>query len=288
MTTVFNQKRGDEAPEGRSEAPDRLGEDASLDPHEDAPAGQIPRAFAVLEAVAAGGSSTARAIADATGIPLPTVYRLAQELIRAGYLVHLKDEKRFALGYQLHRLAVGLHEDLGIPRAVRNEVCAMHRDLGMASYLAIHRGTDFVVVFVADSPQAPRLSPMGFGFHESPHATAFGKVGLAALSIEERDDYLAGRTLLAHTDRTLTDPMVLRRQLDEISERGVAWEHQEFQSGTDCLAASFKADDGMLIGTVAVSAPVRAYEGRTRHIEDRVRACASRAGRAYRLGGHQG
>src|SRR5699024_9570535 len=45
---------------------------------EEAPAGQIARALAVLEAVAEHGSSTARGIADATGIPLPTVYRIAQ------------------------------------------------------------------------------------------------------------------------------------------------------------------------------------------------------------------
>lgn len=249
------------------------------------PSGQIARAIAVLEAVAEHGSSTARTIAQATSIPLPTVYRIAQELIRAEYLVHLKDEQRFALGYKLHRLAVGLHDDLGIPRAVREEVHGMHRDLGMAAYLAIHRGTDFVVVHVSDSPAAPRLSPMGFGFHESPHATAFGKVGLSALSIEERDAFLADRTLLAHTDRTVTDPELLRRHLDEIAERGMAWEHQEFQLGTDCLAATIRADDGMLIATVAVSAPVAAYAGRVRHVEDRVRACASRAGRAYRLGG---
>src|SRR5699024_8916562 len=45
---------------------------------EEAPAGQIARALAVLEAVAEHGSSTACGIADATGIPLPTVYRIAQ------------------------------------------------------------------------------------------------------------------------------------------------------------------------------------------------------------------
>ena len=251
----------------------------------EAPAGQIARALAVLEAVAEHGSSTARGIADATGIPLPTVYRIAQELIRTDYLVHLRDEQRFALGYTLHRLAIGLHEHLGIPRAVREEVHAMHRDLGMAAYLAIHRGTDFVVVHVSDSPQAPRLSPLGFGFHESPHATAFGKVGLASLTAEEREDYLAGGPLRAHTDRTLTDPAQLREHLAEIAARGIAWEHQEFVPGTDCLAATITADDGMLIGTVALSAPVAAYAGRVRHVEDRLRACASRAGRAYRLGG---
>lgn len=246
--------------------------------------GQIARALAVLEAVAEHGSSTARGISEATGIPLPSVYRIAQELIRSEYLVHLRAEKRFALGYQLHRLAVGLHDDLGVPRTVREEVHAMHRDLGMAAYLAIHRGTDFVVVHVSDSPQAPRLSPLGFGFHESPHATAFGKAGLASLAPEEQEEYLSAGPLRAHTDRTLVDPAPLRAQLAEIAERGIAWEHQEFVPGTSCLAATIKADDGMLVGTVAVSAPVAAYEGRMRHVEDRVRACASRAGRAYRWG----
>lgn len=257
-----------------------------LERDDEAPAGQIARAMAVLEAVAERGSSTARGVAEATGIPLPTVYRIAQELIRAEYLVHLRDEQRFALGYKLHRLAVGLHDDLGIPRAVREEVHGLHRDLGMAAYLAIHRGTDFVVVHVSDSPQAPRLSPLTFGFHESPHATAFGKAGLASLSAAERDAFLAAGPLHAHTERTFTDPERLRRELDEIAESGIAWEHQEFMLGTDCLAATIKADDGMLIGTVAVSAPVAGYAGRARHVEDRVRACAARAGRIYRLGAH--
>lgn len=251
-----------------------------------APAGQIARAIAVLEAVAERGSNSARTIAESTRIPLPTVYRITQELVRAGYLVHLKDEKRFALGYHLHRLAVGLHEDLGIPRTVRQEVQAMFRDLGMASYLAVHRGADFVVVHVADSAEHPRLTPMGFGFHETPHATAFGKVGLSSLELDERDSYLSAAPLAANTEHTITDPDVLRGHLDEIAARGVAWEHEEFQLGTACLAAAIRADDGMLLGTVAVSAPIDAYQGRASHVEHRVRACASRAGRAYRLGSH--
>lgn len=269
---------------GRGPDPEQLTSDQAAPSHPEAPAGPIARAIAVLEAVAENGSSTARSIADATAIPLPTIYRIAQELIRAEYLVHLRDEKRFALGYKLHRLAVGLHEDLGVPRSVREEVWALHEALGMAAYLAIHRGADFVVVFVADSPRAPRLQPMGFGFHENPHATAFGKVGLAALEHQESEAYLTGGGLTALTRQTLTDPGMLRAQLAEVAERGIAWEHQEFREGTDCMAVPIKASDGMLIGTVAVSAPVAAYEGRRRHVEDRVRACASRAGRAYRLG----
>ena len=148
--------------------------------------GQIARALAVLEAVAEHGSSTARGISEATGIPLPSVYRIAQELIRSEYLVHLRAEKRFALGYQLHHLAP-----------------------------------------------------------------------------EEQEEHLSTGPLRAHTDRTLVDPAQLRSQLAEIAERGIAWEHQEFVPGTSCLAATIKADDRMLVGTGAVSAPAGLHCGRS-------------------------
>ncbi len=71
------------------------------------------------------------------------------------------------------------------------------------------------------------------------------------------------------TPGTGTDggPDQLRTQLEEIAARGIAWEHQEFVPGTSCLAATISADDGMLVGTVAVSAPVAAYEGRIRQAE---------------------
>ena len=37
-----------------------------------------------------------------TGLPLPTVYRLVRELLDGDYLVHIREDKRFELGYKLH------------------------------------------------------------------------------------------------------------------------------------------------------------------------------------------
>lgn len=139
------------------------------------------------------------------------------------------------------------------------------------------------MVYVASAPSCPPIEPMGFGFHEYPHATAFGKLGLSELDAPERRAYLAG-PLPALTGATLTDPQALAAHLDEVAARGVAWEHGEFQAGVDCLAVPLRAGDGMLLGSVAVSAPSRAYHGRARHIEDRVRTCAGRVARAYRTG----
>ncbi len=93
---------------------------------ESARPGSVHRTLDILEVVAARGGASAKEIADATGLPLPTVYRLARELLDGDYLVHIREEKRFELGYKLHQLGVSLHQQIGVPREVRAEVSALH------------------------------------------------------------------------------------------------------------------------------------------------------------------
>ncbi len=50
--------------------------------------GSVRRTLEILEVVAGRGGASAKEIADATGLPLPTVYRLARELLDSDYLVH--------------------------------------------------------------------------------------------------------------------------------------------------------------------------------------------------------
>lgn len=246
------------------------------------PQGPLLRAITIIEAIAEAGSSTAREISEQTSLPLPTVYRMTRELCDVDYLVHLREEKRFALGYRLHALAVRLHEDLGVGAQVKREIAGLHQSTEMAAYLAIHRGADFVVVFVADSPKCPRIRPMRFGFRENPHATAFGKLGLAETPREKRVD--RGQTLPALTSATITDPVVLDDHLDSIAEAGIAWEYEEFCLGQTCVAVPLRSASGSLIGSVAVSAPSQQYTGQKTHIEHVLRSTAARAGRYYRLG----
>jgi IclR family transcriptional regulator, acetate operon repressor len=72
--------------------------------------GSVRRTLEILEVVADLGGASAKEIADATGLPLPTVYRLVRELLDSDYLVHIREERRFELGYKLHQLGVSLHQ----------------------------------------------------------------------------------------------------------------------------------------------------------------------------------
>lgn len=247
--------------------------------------GSVARTLDILEAVAERGGASAKEISDGTGLPLPTVYRLVRELLDGGYLVHIKDAKRFELGYKLHALGVSLHEQIGVSPEVRAEVTGLHHQLGVAAYLAVHRGAQIVVVFTADSPACPRLAPLDFGYHEAAHATAFGKILLANMDDDQRLQYLEAEPMRQFSPWTITRYPELFKQLDGVARRGVAWEFGEFQDGATCAAAAVRGSTGVLVGSVAVSAPAARFADGGSDVERALQTTASRVSRIYRAVG---
>lgn len=242
------------------------------------------RTLGILEVVGSQGGASAKEIADSTGLPLPTVYRLIRELLDTEYLVHIKEEKRFELGYKLHQLGVSLHQQIGVPRQVRAEIGTLHQHLHCAAYLAVHRGAQIVVVCTADSPECPRLEPIDFGFHEAAHAHALGKILLAGMSDQQRARHLDPEPMPSFGPGTITTHAELADQLDSVADRGIAWEYGEFQAGSTCAAAAVRGVNGTVIGSVAVSAPDAVFSGRQAEIEQALRGTASRVSRFYRSG----
>lgn len=245
--------------------------------------GQLERALGMLEVAADRNGASARELADALDLPLPTVYRIAKELTGAGYLTHVQ-AGRFELGHKLHQLGMSLHRQVGLSRGVTAEISRLHEATGLAAYLAILRGGEMVVVHVVDSTDCPRLQPMRFGFHEAPHATAFGKLLLADLAVEFRGDYLHRHGLVALTARTITEMDALDAELERIARRGIAWEFGEFVAGWDCAAVPVRAGDNRLLGSVAVSGQAGRLAGRERVLESTLRAVSSRVGGLLRSG----
>ncbi len=247
-------------------------------------AGSVHRTLEILEVVAALGGASAKEIADTAGLPLPTVYRLARELLDSGYLVHIREEKRFELGYKLHQLGVSLHQQIGVPQQVRTEITLLHEQLGLAAYFAVHRGSQIAVVFTVDSPSSPRLQPIDFGFHEAPHATALGKILLANMEPEQVARHLGDEPMQRFAPGTITSHRELETQLKVVADRGIAWEFGEFQQGATCVAAAVRGASGALIGSVAVSGTDAQMASDGPQAETAVRATASRVSRYYRSG----
>jgi DNA-binding IclR family transcriptional regulator len=242
--------------------------------------GSVRRALQVLEVVAqAGDGVTAKAVARRTGFKLPTTYHLLNTLVHEGYLVRLHHARGYGLGYKLTGLHRQLCEQLDVTPRVAGALEYTHRRSGTATYYGVFRDAELVVAHVVDSAAAPRVQPLDVGFHEAAHATAFGKVLLAAMTPAQRRDYLFGAGLARLTDRTITRLDTFEEELAQVREVGLAQEVEEFRPDLACVAAPVINEDGAVVGAVATSAPAAHFAAHRGQMAEAVRGGAARASR---------
>ncbi len=226
----------------------------------------VRRALHLLDAVgAAGRPVTAKALARATGEPLPTTYHLLRTLVHEGYLHRF--EGGYVLGARVATLTAAAVADAGSPRAVRERVrpalSVLHEDVGAAAYLAVYDGGEVRLVDVVDSPTTPRVN-LWVDLDVAGHATALGKAVLSALDEDARGEYLSRHDLADLTPYTLTD----RRSLEQLARTPsrLVVDRQEYTLGIACVATPLRVGDA--VGAVAVSAPVPRLDRLVDHAVD--------------------
>lgn len=258
---------------------------AHVPPRTDAPVAgtvqSVARAFRALEFVAARREgASAKEIAAHLELALPSTYHLLATLTENGYLVHLSHTARYGLGYSVRMLEHGLSRQLEVPKPIADAIAHLHVRADAAAYYAVYRETDVVVAHVVDSDRRPRVQVLDVGFHEATHATAFGKVMLAAMEADQRHAYIDRVGLLQCTGNTIVDPQALEEHLAHVRESGVALEIGEFQDGLSCMAAPVRTPAGAVVASVAISLPSQEFATKRWDLERAVRHGALVANRA--------
>lgn len=232
----------------------------------------VTRALSALELIARQPTgASAKEVARHLDLALPTAYHLLSTLTEAGYLVHLAADHLYGLGYRVRLLEQGLARQLDVPAPVAEAITRLHREADAAAYYAVYREVDVVVAHVVDSDRRPRVRLLDVGFHEATHATAFGKVMLAAMNAEQRDRHLQRIGLRQLTARTITDRRSLDGHLAHVRRSGIALEFEEFQPGLACMAAPVKSPSGEVVASVAISLPAPELPRRRWELEQAVR-----------------
>jgi len=241
----------------------------------------VSRALRAMEFVAASRDGvTAKELAAHLDLALPSAYHLLATLTESGYLVHLAQHHRYGLGYRVRLLEQGLARQLKVPAVIAAAVRRLHHEADAAAYYAVYREFDVVIAHVVDSERRPRVQVLDIGFHEATHATAFGKVMLAAMPPDERATYLDRVGLRRCTSNTLVDRQTLETHLESVRRSGVALEIGEFQDGLSCLAAPVRSSAGAVLASVAISLPSADFASRRWALERAVRRGALVATRA--------
>jgi DNA-binding IclR family transcriptional regulator len=121
--------------------------------------------------------------------------------------------------------------------------------------LAIPEGNAVVYVDRVETQEPLRLH-LVLGTRAPMHCTASGKLFLAHMSLLERRELLAMLTLEARTPKSITDPVLLEREIVRIARLGIGIDDEEFVHGMVAVAVPICAADGRIVAAVACHAPV--------------------------------
>ncbi len=213
----------------------------------------VRRAISALEEISDAGELGVSELGRRLGVHKATASRLVATLAERGMLERDPVTERFRLGFGLIRLAGAAMAGLDIVRVSH----PILEDLAERTRETVNLGVlagDSVVYIDQVTGTRSIVAVSWVGRRTPLHCTSNGKVLLAHMDPAERDAQLA-EPLTEMTPRTVTDPAVLGRQLDEIARRGYAQTVEELEEGLNAVAAPVWQADGQVTAALSVSGP---------------------------------
>jgi IclR family transcriptional regulator, acetate operon repressor len=184
-----------------------------------------------------------------TGLAKSTAHRLLGELTTWDLVERTPGGVR--LGMRLFELGSLVPRQRGLREAAAPFLADLFEATHETVHLAILDGIEVVYVQKLDSRGGPKV-PSRVGGRLPAHCTGVGKAMLA-FSPPSRLDAVLAAGLRRRAPRTVVAPGLLRQELAEIRERGVALEHEESTVGITCVAAPVLDANGEALAAVSVT-----------------------------------
>jgi IclR family transcriptional regulator, KDG regulon repressor len=216
----------------------------------------LERAFAILEEVARKREGISLAeLSKAVGLHNSTTFHLVKTMVQLGYVSQMRDSKRYRVGSRLFTLAAGALEENAFLELATPVLEKLTRETGEAAHFAIRSGNDIVVIARTAGSGMLQLSDRA-GATRPAHATALGKVLLAALPPQELAQFLAGMEMRRYTPNTIVGREALLRELEDVRRKGIAFDDGEFDAELRCVAVPVYDFAGRVAGAIGISGPI--------------------------------
>jgi DNA-binding IclR family transcriptional regulator len=214
------------------------------------------QALAVLQYLGTQAQpAAAAAISRDLGLPRSTTYHLLDTLVRAGFVVHVAEERRYALGVAVYELASGYGRQTSLQRLARMPLAALVDGVGQTAHLAIMHGRDVIYVIEERAVGRPPLIT-DVGVRLPAQLTASGRAMLAQMPrAQVRALYPEPASLVLRNDRGPRSFAALRHLLAETRRRGFASEDGEVTPEFASVAVAASDRAGYPVAAVAVTFP---------------------------------
>lgn len=218
---------------------------------------QVPAAknvLSVLRYIAAqAGPVGAGAVVRDLGLPRSTTYHLLAALIEDGFVVHLPEERKYALGVTAHELGTGYSRQAPLQRIARFPMMQLVERTKRTAHLAIMHGRDVIYVIEERAKRQAELVT-DQGVRLPAHLTASGRAMLATFSPKQLAALYPGPEAFPTRYETgVHTPEALNELLVRIRAVGYSWEQDEITEGFSSIAVPIIDHAGHAVASVTLT-----------------------------------
>ncbi len=207
-----------------------------MSPVAESPSTSVDRTISILETVAAHPSGMSNAeISRKLRIPKSSASYILRALEKHGYL-RRDGEHKYRLGLKILNLGRGALSGVDVREVALPIMRALVDHVHITSHLAILDGNQAVYVERVESPGFIKMDTW-VGRRMEVYSTSVGKALVAHLPEERVQAILRERGMKKRTPNTITTPGRFLRELEQVRERGYAFDDEENSVGVRCVAA---------------------------------------------------
>ena len=213
----------------------------------------VQKALRILElTVTSETPISASEVASVCDLTKSNAHRLLKVLEHEGYLIQSNDSKLFSPSLKVWEFGNSVLSRKRFIDAAQTELHWLAHETGEAIHLAIYDNQEAVTVSQIDSRHAVRAYTETGGRAKA-YAVATGKAMLAYASAAEIDSICG--SLEQITPRTLTQPALLRDQLERVRQTRVAINNEEWRLGVRGLATPILDSSGQCQVSIGICGP---------------------------------
>jgi len=220
----------------------------------------VDAALYILETLGGVPEMNLTELARKLGVGKSSVYRLLVTLARRGYVDKDPQSERYRLTYRLFAVGSPAADRFGLREAANPIMQRLAGETGETVNLGLLDGTRVVNLHKVEGRHLLRMH-LELGGGAPAHATALGKVLLAALKPAEVARRFHGRRLERLTPRTIGNRRSLGTALARIGKQGFALDDEECSLGLRCVAAPILNHLGSVVAALSVSGPSQRLPG---------------------------
>lgn len=187
-----------------------------------------------------------------------TIHRHLATLVRHGYVV--KNGGTYSIGLRFLNLGLYARNSRPLYHETRSKVDELADQTGEKVWCMTEENGRSIHLYGASGEQSVRTDSRE-GQVGYLHQHAAGKAILAHLSREHVNAIIERYGLPARTDHTITDASELFERLEQIRERGYAFNREESIPGLYAVGVPITTEDDSAIGALSISGPANRLQG---------------------------